>query len=211
MRRDRTEIALRLWLTAQLAGSVAANIAGADPTDVARVVAVVAPLVLFGSIESMLWIPGRRDVLGVSRALVTIGIGLGAAVLSFDHIATLGADAGLSEFEQIVLAGLLDGGILVVGLTLMMHRRNVREPEPAAQTTVPRETAAQPAENRSGDAPNRSTALRAVRPAAKLTAAERRPQVRAAFAGGATDLDELADRFGCSRRTIERDLEERAA
>lgn len=214
MNPKRTQRMLRLWLAVQLAASIAANELGAADSMQARIIAPVAPLILFGSIESMLWIPGRRDALGVTRAIVTVLIGAGAAVLSFDSIGRLGALAGLDRFEQAILALIIDGGILVVGMTLLMNRRTVETaagppepipiPEPIPEpVSSPTPRPAPVPEQLSKPLPSKSEH--------NLPAVERRDRVAAAAAVGDVDIAALADRFGVHPRTIQRDLENRQA
>lgn len=207
MNRRRTELVLRLWLAAQLAASIAANELGADDSFEARIIAPVAPLVLFGTIESMLWIPGRRDALGVIRSAVTVSIGVGAAVLSFDTIGRLGQRAGLEPFEQAILALIIDGGILAVGLALVQLRQSTvdrsppdAEPEP---TTVMHTRNGRTPERQTLDKPSPSVTDR------NLPTSERRQRVSTAAAVGDVDVEQLAERFGVSTRTIQRDLDAR--
>lgn len=136
MKDQQTLRALRLWLGLQVMASVIANELGAEPTWQARIVALPAPLILFGSIESMLRIPGGRDLISVVRGLATIAIGSAAAFLSFATIGHLGSEAGLSVQEQIALVITIDGGMLVVALTLLMVSSRQRPPRRKPQRTL---------------------------------------------------------------------------
>lgn len=134
--------ALRIWLAAQVIASVIANWLGAEPTWQARIVAIPAPLILFGSIESMLKIPGTGDLLSWARGLGTIAVGAAAGFLSFRHIGALGGIGGLTVTEQVALVITLDGGMLVVALTLLMvtkqrhPRRRRRKPQQSLTPTA---------------------------------------------------------------------------
>lgn len=140
--------ALRTWLAAQVIASVVANWLGAEPTWEARVVALPAPFVLFGSIESMLRFPGAGDLLSWCRGLGTIAVGGAAGFLSFRHIGALGELGGLTWEEQIALVITLDGGMLVVALTLLMvHKRERptrRKRQPQPKLTAARQPSTEP-------------------------------------------------------------------
>lgn len=224
--KNRAETVLRIWLAVQLAASIVANELGAADSFEARLIAPVAPLILFGSIESLLWIPVRRDFVGMCRAAVTVGIGAGAAVLSFDTIGHLGAQAGLGPAEQTILALIIDGGILAVGLSLLSLRTQHTEPESAEPVEpVPIPVEPDPPDERTTEpepvilpeteptpepvkVPDTDTTAPSV-DEHNLPTAVRRQRVWAASAVGDVDLQLLADRFGCSVRTIQRDLEQR--
>lgn len=146
MEDRQTLRALRLWLALQVMASVIANELGAEPTWQARIVALPAPLILFGSIESMLRIPGGRDLISVVRGLATIAIGSAAAFLSFATIGHLGSEAGLSVQEQIALVITIDGGMLVVALTLLMVSKRQRPPRKTKPRTPVAQLPTKPAE-----------------------------------------------------------------
>ncbi len=197
--------ALRLWLAAQVIASVIANWLGAEPTWEARVVALPAPLILFGSIESMLRWPGTGDLLSWCRGLGTIAVGSSAAFLSFRHIGHLGGLGGLTLEEQIALVITLDGGMLVVALTLLMvnkqqtpprrrrqpQRALTPDPQPSTKPPVPLEV---PAEVTEPDDLSE-----------ELEVGERRDLVLARTQAGDTAQD-IAALTSVHIRTIRRDL-----
>lgn len=203
--RSRELRALRLWLAAQVIASVIANWLGAEPTWQARIVALPAPLILFGSVESMLRIPGTGDLLSWARGLGTIAIGAAAAFLSFRHIGALGALGGLTVEEQIALVITIDGGMLVVALTLLMVSKQQKPPRRQRQrqrqrtlTSAPQPATEQPGSLEVPEPPGLSD---------ELTKQERLEIVLQRYDAGDTAA-QMAKLTGVGVRTIRRDMAE---
>lgn len=194
--------ALRLWLAAQVVASVIANWLGAEPTWEARVVALPAPLILFGSIESLLRWPGTGDLLSWTRGLGTIAVGASAGFLSFRHIGTLGAIGGLSPAEQVALVITLDGGMLVVALTLLMVSKQAR-PARRRRTTARVEVPTKPAEPLEVQEPDPAPLTLA--PDQELSKDDRRALVLARTEAG-IQASEISAETGVHIRTIRRDI-----
>lgn len=207
---------------AAVSASMAANIAAAPPTVAGWLVAIIAPIGLFGAIG--LWHRSRGIVdgpAGWAFSAVFAGVAIGAAVVSFDHIRHVAiVYGGQDEAAAIILPLVVD--LLAVLATIVVvtagrrleqidtEERAAEQAQRAAEAEEARQAAqarrdAQEAAQAAEEARQRAEKTRAASNGARVTNGDREAVIAATLAANpATTKAELAELLGVTEKTIQR-------
>ena len=129
VRLVRVRWAVRAVLAASIAASVLANLANAQPSTPARLIAAWPPVALALTIELLSRVPVDRAALAAVRVAATSVIGSIAAWVSYGHMAAVAARYGEPSASAHLIPLSVDGLVVVASVCLIELAPQIRAAE----------------------------------------------------------------------------------
>lgn len=136
-RLARVRFAVWWVLATAIAVSVAANVAHAQPSTAARLIAAWPPVALAVAIELVTRVPATRPVLAAARVAATAGIAGIAAWASYSHMVAVAARYGEATLTAHLIPLSVDGLVVVASVCLVELAAAIRSAELAPTTEQP--------------------------------------------------------------------------
>jgi hypothetical protein len=130
----RMRFAVLLVVLAGIGSSIAMNVFHAPSNPIARFVAALPPLAVFGCLELVVRIPSSSRWLTAVRILGATIVAGGAAVLSFAQQRAAVESIGFPEWQSWMWPWIIDGTMIVASVSLVEVTRKIRQVGEAGMT-----------------------------------------------------------------------------